>query len=203
MTVFFLVRHAASNTPNGILAGRTPGVHLSPEGLRQARTLAAELARIKISELWSSPLERAVETASALADEINIPITFSASLNEVDYGRWTGKSFNELMDDPAWRRFNFSRGDAPIPGGELITNVQHRMISHLEYLSNDQNRGNIVLMTHAEPIRLTLRCYLGAAGYMHDKLEISPGSVSALRLTPHPTILCINHVQALSRLLES
>jgi broad specificity phosphatase PhoE len=203
MTTFFLVRHAASNTPKGVLAGRTPGVHLSPEGMQEAQTLAGAMARIRISELWSSPLERAVETASALAHEIKIPINLSATLNEVDYGQWTGKSFDELAGDPIWRRFNSSRANTPIPDGELITSVQHRMISHIEHLSKDEDRGNVVLVTHAEPIRLVLRHYLDAAGYMHDKLEISLASVSALRLTPRPTILCINHVQILSRLLET
>ena len=144
-----------------------------------------------------------METASALADKLRIPINLSANLNEVDYGRWTGKSFDELADDPLWQRFNSSRANTLIPDGELISGVQHRMISHLEHLSKENERGNVVLVTHAEPIRLVLRHYLDAADYMHDKLEISPASVSALRLSPRPIILCINHVQSLSRLLET
>ena len=203
ITTFFLVRHAASNTPKGVLAGRTPGIHLSAEGVQQAHTLASAMACLRLSELWSSPLERAVETAVVLARDMDISINLSAALNEVDYGQWTGKSFDELSHDPLWRSFNSFRATTSIPEGELLANVQKRLISHLEHLSKDEHRGNVALVTHAEPIRLVLRCYLEAAGYMHDKLEISPASVSALRLTPHPNILCINHVQMLSRLLDT
>jgi probable phosphoglycerate mutase len=147
-------------------------------------------------------LERAVETADVIANEMRLRFEVSANLNEIDYGGWTGKTFDSLAADPAWQSFNSSRADAAIPGGESITNVQRRMIYLLGRLSKDHDGGNVVLVSHAEPIRIVLRYCLGATEYMHDRLEISPASLSAIRLSPQPTVVSINHVEPLSRLLE-
>ena len=73
-----------------MLAGRTPGVHLSLEGIREAGRLAGCLARMGITAIYSSPLERALETAAPLAQLTGIAVQVDPALNEIDFGTWTG-----------------------------------------------------------------------------------------------------------------
>jgi broad specificity phosphatase PhoE len=67
-TTILLIRHAAHGHLGTILSGRVPGLSLSAQGTAQARRLASRLAHTKIERLQTSPLERARQTAAALAD---------------------------------------------------------------------------------------------------------------------------------------
>ena len=67
MTLMLLVRHGANDWVHGRLAGWTPGVHLNDEGRRQAASTAARLAMLPIDAIYTSPLDRTVETAQAIA----------------------------------------------------------------------------------------------------------------------------------------
>lgn len=118
MTKVILVRHAVNDfLPKGI-AGRKPGVHLNAEGKRQAESLAEHLARLPIAAIFSSPLERARETAEPLARRLGQHVEFAPELLEVDFGDWTGKSLQELDAIPLWEHWNSFRSCTQIPNGE-------------------------------------------------------------------------------------
>src|SRR5947209_17160919 len=112
MTTFLMVRHAAFDGLGRRIVGRQPGVHLNEEGAVQVRTLANRLGRIKCEAIYSSPMERAKETASALSRALNMDFTIEEGLDEIDYGAWTGKTFEELDLLPGWRRYNDARDTA-------------------------------------------------------------------------------------------
>jgi broad specificity phosphatase PhoE len=190
---FFLIRHASTDSP-GVLNGRAAGVHLSSRGRLEALELARRLESIKIDAVWSSPLERAGETANPIAAKAGLRVLYSENLNEVNYGEWTGQSFESLASDPRWRNFNLLRGVTRIPGGELITDVQARVLSELDTISIGYETGNIVVVTHAEPIRVVLACWLNSTGYLHDRVEISPASISIVRYATIPMLICVNNL---------
>src|ERR1700757_3718886 len=96
MTTFYLIRHAANDYFNKAIAGRKSGVGLNREGQRQAAGLAGRLAREPIGLIFSSPLERAVETAVPLAQRLGLDIQVSDALNEIDFGDWTNLTFEQL-----------------------------------------------------------------------------------------------------------
>jgi broad specificity phosphatase PhoE len=104
MTTFLLVRHAHVDAVGNSLAGRRDGVHLSEQGRREAAELARWLAGERIDRIYSSPLERARETAAELADGRTLRVEPTAQWTEFDFGEWTGRSFAELDGDPRWRR---------------------------------------------------------------------------------------------------
>src|SRR5687768_15866817 len=89
-TTLFLVRHAAHDFLGRILTGRMPGIRLGVEGRRQSELLAERLAREKISAVYTSPLERARETAGPIAARLGVEPETVDDLTDVDYGEWSG-----------------------------------------------------------------------------------------------------------------
>ena len=178
--VVHLVRHAAHGLLGRVLAGRRPGVHLSPEGRDQAERLAARLAREPLAIVQTSPLERARETAEPIAARLGLVPEVQPALNEIDFGAWTGLGFDTLGDDPEWRRWNAVRGLARPPGGETMLAVQARMRDHIEGLRLAHPDGHVALVSHCDVIRATLLLYLGLSVDAYDRIAVDPASVSTV-----------------------
>lgn len=195
MAIFLLIRHGANDTiKSSILAGRSPGVHLNDQGRRQAQALAAYLSPLNLAAVYSSPLERTMETAEPVARAQGKTVKILPALNEVDFGRWTGRSFDSLAGDPQWNAFNLSRSGTRIPGGEIGLEVQLRMIGALEELREKHEQGLIALVSHGDPIRSAVAHCLGLPLDAILRIEVSPASVSAVDFTywHAPRVLCIN-----------
>lgn len=181
LTLLF-IRHAACEHVGRRLAGRSPGVHLNDEGRRQARALAEALAGLPVQAIYSGPLERAQETAAALARRLGQETRPAPGLNELDYGDWTGRSLESLADEPAWREYNASRSSARIPGGESMTEVVIRAAAELERLRRAHPDGVAAAVSHGDVIRGMVLHALGASLDHIHRLEVAPASVSVLRL---------------------
>ncbi|MGH7312622.1 MAG: histidine phosphatase family protein, partial [Candidatus Rokuibacteriota bacterium] len=86
-----LVRHALTGVTGRRLPGRAPGLHLSDEGRRQAEQVARRLARLpRVAAIYTSPLERARETAAPIARARDLGLRVERGLSELDVGAWTG-----------------------------------------------------------------------------------------------------------------
>jgi broad specificity phosphatase PhoE len=193
MTTILLVRHAHVAVPHNILIGRNDDVGISRKGLQGAAALAKHLQRLPIASVWSSPLRRAIQTASVIGSGVGLAVQIAASLNEVNYGLWTGCSFEQLSDDLEWRRFNTARSRAHVPAGETIKGVERRIAAQLESWNRDCPANYIVAVTHAEIIRIAILRTLGLSTDCYWQLEISPCSVSVLNQEGERSrILCIN-----------
>ena len=156
MTTFYLVRHAAHDLVDRVLAGRKIDVALNSEGRRQAYTLARQLASEPIGKVIASPRRRAKETAEPIAAAHGISITVAPEIDEHDAGEWAGRTFETLQHDPQWRLWNERRGEARPPSGESMRDVQIRMTRYLDRLARLHPEDSIVLVSHAEPIRCVL-----------------------------------------------
>lgn len=177
---FHLVRHAVHSSLGHLLAGRMSGIHLSEEGRAQAARVAKHLDGEKISGVISSPQPRAVETAEPIARQHGVTLKQSAALDEVDFGAWQGRSFEELEPDAAWKRWNARRGSEQPPGGEMIAQVQARMVAEISALAVAAPDESFVLVSHAEPIRSLLLHILGAPADHWMRLDIAPASISTI-----------------------
>ena len=181
MTRLLLLRHAAGDHIGRTLAGRGPGVHLNAFGREQAERLAAYVATLGVRAVYASPRERARETAEPLARRIGIPIAEAAGLDEVDYGEWTGLEHGSLTDD-AWRWYNTYRSGTRVPGGELILEVQARIVAELLRLAERHDGETVVAVSHADPIRAALAHFLGMPIDHMLRLDVGPASVSEVVL---------------------
>ena len=193
MTTFVLIRHASHARLGRAIVGRAPGVPLSPEGMREGEVLTERLESGAIQALYSSPLERARATAAPIAARVGLGVQIADELNEIDYGAWTNRTLAELHDLEEWRRFNVFRSGSRIPGGETMVEVQERMLRLAERLCSAHPDRAIALISHGDVIKATLAYYLGVSLDLFQRIEISPASVSIVRIERYgPEVLLIN-----------
>lgn len=181
-TIFHLIRHAAHDRLGTVLVGRLNGVHLSLAGRAQARELASHFAREEIAAVLSSPRERAQETAAPIAEALRSTHRVSIALDEVNLGSWQGHSFAELAGNEHWQRWNAARSMVRPPNGETIAEVQARMLAELLHLHRTVPGEQLVLVSHAEPIRALMLHLLGIGADSWNRLEIEPATINTLAL---------------------
>lgn len=196
MSDFYLIRHGHNDhLAQNLLAGRLPAVHLNDQGCAEADRLAAILSTVGIQRIFSSPLERALQTAQPTSRRLNLKLEIAPEILEINFGDWTGRSLAELDSDPAWKNFNSYRSGTRIPNGETMLEAQSRMVSFLEKLQREFPRQNIALFSHGDPIKSVFAFYLGIPLDLFTRIEISPGSYSILRLESWgPQIIAINRL---------
>jgi broad specificity phosphatase PhoE len=193
--IAFLVRHAHTDASDMRLCGRTTGICLSQRGRHESLRLGEQLATVPVNAIYSSPLERARETATAIASVHRLRIDIEESLNEVDFGEWTGRTFDALEPDPEWRSFNEQRSSAVVPNGERPVDVQRRVVMLLTRLANRHRDGHVVLVSHAEVIRSAVLWCLGRSLDDFHQVAIETASITAVLLTSTPRILFINAIE--------
>jgi probable phosphomutase (TIGR03848 family) len=181
-TTFLFIRHATNDTVGVRVAGRTPGVHLNDEGRRQAEVLANRLGGIHLDAIYSSPLERAFETAEPIAERHGLGIIRLESLNEIDFGDWTWKGLDGLHEDELWHRFNTFRSGMRIPGGETIVEVQARIVAEVLRLCEKHPQQTLAIVGHGDPIRAVISFYLGNPLDFMLRFVVEPASVSIIEL---------------------
>ncbi|WP_414473069.1 histidine phosphatase family protein [Microvirga sp. M2] len=179
-TTFFLVRHAAHDRVGTVLCGRIPGVHLGHPGRTQAQALADRLARENVARICTSPLERAVETAEPIAARLGRPVARLADITEIDFGAWSGKSFDSLADDPLWSAWNSSRSTIRPPEGETMLEAQARIVHAMEELRGFHEGRAVVLVSHSDVIKAALLYYLGMPLDSYGRFEVSPASITTI-----------------------
>ncbi len=151
--IMFLVRHGA--TRNNVarppkLQGLGEDIGLSDEGRSQAERTARMLADQNISRAFSSPLARAIETASIIAQPHALVPTPIEPLHEVDVGRWDGCSWVDIQrDEPeAYDHFVTDPATYGYAGGENLTQVQTRVIPAVQQLLQEQVGQVILVVGH-------------------------------------------------------
>ena len=195
MTRLIFIRHAATNFFQDRLAGRNTDVHLSAAGRIQGERLAYSLRQQNIGGIYSSPQPRAFETAQFLAELFGESVRISPELDEIDYGDWTGRTLQELCELAQWREFNLARSCTRIPNGDLMVEVQARVLGFIERLCGRQPNTTLALISHADVIRVALAHCLGMPLDLLLRLEIDPASVSIVIMDRQgPRVLCTNHV---------
>ena len=142
MTVLLLIRHGETDWLGERLAGRLPDIHLNAAGRAQADALAAMLRPIPLEAVYSSPLERAMETAEPAARAAGKPIITDPRLQEVDFGELAGKPFTELRGMPIWQDVHHTPAMVRYPGGESLTEAQDRAVRMVEEIRGGERAAS-------------------------------------------------------------
>ncbi|HEY7582775.1 MAG TPA: histidine phosphatase family protein [Acidimicrobiia bacterium] len=182
MARLLLIRHAPTSETGRMLSGRLPGKSLSPQGREMAEALASELRSVRLAAIYSSPLERAVETATPIALAQRREVIVHEGLLEVDYGSWSGRSLKSLYRLRLWRVVIRTPSRAGFPGGESIAEAQHRMVSTCEELAALHKGKTVALVTHGDPIKAAVSHFLGQPLDLFNRIAIAPASVTVLDL---------------------
>jgi probable phosphoglycerate mutase len=183
MAYILLVRHGQNDwVKKNRLAGWIPGVHLNEEGQKQVEELAQRLSQLPIKAIYSSPLERCMETAEALARPHQLDIHPLEAVGEVRYGEWEGQKIKKLAKEKAWYAVQHFPSRFRFPDGESFVEVQQRAVAAIETLNQQHNKEMIVIVSHADVIKLVLAHYLGTHLDLFQRIGSSPASVSVLAL---------------------
>jgi broad specificity phosphatase PhoE len=173
-----LIRHAAHGHLGSILSGRTAGIPLSDAGAAQARALPARLADAAPDIVQASPVQRAQETAAALASVCERPVETVAALDEIDFGEWTGQAFADLAGDDRWNEWNSRRSTSLPPGGESMPAAQARASAHLAQVAQRHDGRTVAMVTHCDIIRGVIAGILGLSLDRIHQFDIDPASIS-------------------------
>ena len=204
-TTVLLIRHGitAWHAEGRVLGQRD--VPLSPEGVAQAEEVAANLAGVKLGEVLSSPLQRAVQTAEIIGREASIEVARDPRLNDFKLGKWTGMSYAEVAADAEYQRFLRDPASTGIPGGESLLEIQRRAIAAVEQALSDAPSGDAVaIVTHAGVIRVLLSHYMGSPPANYHRIRVNPGSISILSFADDrelPRVLAVNLGGSIQRVL--
>src|SRR3954453_11706267 len=156
MALLHLLRHGQHDLGGGVLAGRMPGVGLTERGRAEIAAAAERLAGEKIAAIYASPLQRTRESAEIVSARLGLPIEFRDDLLELDFGEWTGATFDAIRADPRWQAWSTQRSLAAIPGGESMRAVQQRIVAAMIELNERHLHETIVLASHGDVIRCAL-----------------------------------------------
>lgn len=193
-TVVCFVRHGHTPTTGSILPGRAKGLHLSDTGKGQANGVAERLAKLgNITAVYSSPMERAKETAQPIAKSCGLRTRVRRGLIEADFGTWTGQKLSELRKLPEWEYVQNTPSTFRFPSGESFLEIQARMVGAITEIA-DNHRGEVVVaVSHADTIKAAIASALGTPLDLFQRIHISPCSLSAVLFGQNgPMVLAVN-----------
>jgi probable phosphoglycerate mutase len=160
--------------------------------------LADRLSPVRLAGVYSSPLERAVETARPIASKQGLAVQVLEGLNEIDFGDWTGKALTDLDQLPDWQQFNRLRGSSSIPGGESMAEVLARALRELDRLRelHPAPEAKVAVVSHGDVLRAVVAHLLGIPLNFMQRLQIDPASVSAVEMDNQaPRLLLLNSIE--------
>jgi probable phosphomutase (TIGR03848 family) len=185
MPLLLLMRHGENNfVKTGKMAGRIPGVHLNERGQKQAQALGEALLGVPIKAVYASPLERAMETATPIAESHKLKIVQEPDLMDTDIGKWQGRSWKLLALKKEWKIVQHAPSRFRFPEGESFPECQLRIVNVLERIVQTHKKPQdvVAVVFHADPIKLAVAHFLGMSLDHFQRLGCDTGSVTALHV---------------------
>lgn len=185
----YLLRHGQTALSRAnVFCGRGRDPALTDEGLAMANAFAAAYRTEPWTAIYTSPLQRAIDTARPLASAKGLKIETRDELAEIDYGEWDGLTAESVAQDwhdeherwtadPAWN---------PPTGGETAIALAQRMTNVIEEITGAHLDGNVLVVSHKASIRVLLCALLGVdVGRFRYRFGCPVGSVSIVTFGTH------------------
>ena len=180
-TLVLFVRHGTTPTTGVKLPGRAPGLHLSDEGRRQAEAVARRIGALpRMAAVYSSPVERARETAAPIARARHLALRIERDLADIDIGDWTGLTLERARRRPEWEVVQRHPSGFRFPGGESFVEMQTRMTEAVARFEERHRGEAIVVVSHADPIKAVVAHALGTPLDLFQRIVIAPASITAI-----------------------
>ncbi|NIM26577.1 MAG: histidine phosphatase family protein [Nitrosopumilaceae archaeon] len=182
-SIIFLRHGQAINNTERILAGRTPGIPLTEKGLDQAQKAAKFLEDMNISAIYSSPIERAKNTAEIVGNHNSVDVRIDDRLIELDMGKFTGMPYEEIFSSHGNVFMKFYKGELEIAhnGVETFADVKKRVLSLVDHVIENHPNENVVLVTHMDPIKAMLSTVMSLSPENLYELIIANASLNIFR----------------------
>jgi probable phosphoglycerate mutase len=194
MTIIYFVRHGTTDYSGKRLCGNLPGIHINQTGRIQADSISSYFDNIPIKSIYSSPLERAIETAMPTAEKKFLSIERVNFLREIDFGDYQGKG-EELKQDTLWHSFLTAPTVVQFPNGESVSQAQKRVAEGLNGICvNSLDVDEIICVAHCEIIRLAIAYALNMPLDNYVRLTVDTGSISKVLWSKGTQrVLLLNH----------
>jgi probable phosphomutase (TIGR03848 family) len=201
MTTLFLIRHGLTAQTGKMLYGRTPGIPLDHRGQAQAELLVERLAPVRLTAIYSSPLERCVQTVEPLGAAQRLPVIHRPGLIEMDAGEWTGKPLTRLRRTKRWGEVQNTPSTFRFPGGESFAEALERVAADVDAIARRHRRGRVAVATHGDIVRILLAHLEGAPLDRFQRTVVDTASVSVVYMDGHGgvRVLLVNDTGGLDR----
>lgn len=193
MTTLFLIRHGLTAITGKTLYGRTSGIPLDDRGRSQAEQLAERFASIRLTAIYSSPLERCMQTMEPLGAGQRLEVVPRADLVEMDAGTWTNRSLAQLRRTRLWRDVMERPSQFRFPEGESFAEALARSLAELQAIVVRHPQGRVAVGSHGDLIRMLVAHHAGAHLDLFQRTVVDPASVSVVRVGHgEPRVLLVN-----------
>jgi len=201
MTTLFLIRHGLTAQTGSILYGQTRGIPLDERGRAQADDLVRRFAPVRLTALYSSPLERCVQTVAPLADASRLPVRERDELVEMHAGDWTGRSLAQLRRTKLWSTVQREPSAFRFPGGgESFPEARDRIVGEVERIARRHRRGRVAVATHGDLVRMLVAHFTATPLDEFQRIVVDTASVSVVSLDGgRPHVLLVNDTGGLAR----
>lgn len=188
----YLLRHGeTSYSQSGVFCGALDP-ELTAEGSLMAQAFADSYRSIPWTEVYVSPMKRAIETAQPLCAVVGLPMQIRDNLREISYGIWEGRTQEDVkqcheqdylrwLTEPAWN---------PPTGGETAVQVANRSLPVITEIEAKYKDGNVLVVSHKATIRIILCSLMGIdLGRYRDRIDAPAASVSIVKFDIHGPML--------------
>ena len=181
--IIFLRHGQAENNTKKILAGRSPGVNLTETGIKQVEQAGLMLKSLNISKIYSSPIDRALQTAEIVGKHCDLEITNDDRLIELDMGKFTKMPYEQIFAKHGNVFLKFYEGNNEVSenGVETFANVQKRVFDMVDFVINKHKNQNVVLVTHMDPIKAMIGKVLSLKPEILFELIIANASLNIFK----------------------
>ena len=181
--IIFLRHGQAENNTKKILAGRTPGINLTEEGKKQAEQAGKILESLDVSAIYSSPIDRAVQTTEIIKKYCNVEYKTDDRLIELDMGQFTMMPYQEIFNKHGNVFLKFYSGTEEVSenGVETFAKVKKRINDMVDFVITKHKNENVVLVTHMDPIKAMIGRVLDLKPEVLFELIIANASLSIIK----------------------
>lgn len=198
----YLIRHGQTLwNQEGKIQGKTD-IPLNEEGRKQAELLAEAMEKRRVGAVYSSPLKRAFETASRVAERKGLPVILLSGLREVDFGLWEGMTWKEIEaayyeDFVLWDK---NPAEHTPTGGEKREDCSARCERAMEQILSETPEGQDAAIVAHGGILVFAALWLTRKSQEKNEIIVKNASITTIeydRRTGKGTILCLNDVSHL------
>lgn len=188
----YLLRHGETKySQRGTYCGALDA-ELTTEGQLMAQFFAEAYRTIPWTDVYVSPMKRAIATAQPLCDVVGLPMQMRDGLREISYGAWEDQEPDYVREhyeqdylrwqtDPAWN---------PPTGGETAQQIAGRALPIITEIESKFKSGNVLVVSHKATIRIILCSLLGIdVGRYRDRINAMAASVSIVKFGPYGPML--------------
>lgn len=178
---FLVIRHGETEWNKEEIFRGKKDIPLNDNGKSQAKKTAIQLAQCRIDKIYSSPLLRAKETASIIAERNRVPIYIMDEFTDMDFGIWEGLSLKKVKETyteefEIWRRYPQRW---KIEGAETLKDVRKRVSKGIKLLINETSKDKtIAIVTHRVICKIISMIFLGMPNSGFWRIKFDPASIS-------------------------